>query len=110
MRIEQNKDNQREWDRFCKLGEMIGDGLHYESDGKWISKEYKQLAKILIPELKVHHKADQKQRSLMINEQMTKLLSDKKCHCGGNIKQKRSGAKVAYCENCNSRYVAKPKK
>jgi len=42
------RENAFEWNQFCRLGEMIGDGLHYED--KWISKEYKRLAKILLPE------------------------------------------------------------
>ena len=47
-----SKDNEHLWRQFCRLGEMMGDGLHYEPDGKWIAKEYRQLAKILIPEMK----------------------------------------------------------
>lgn len=38
------------WNQFCRLREMIGDGLHHEEP--WISKEYKKLQKILIPETK----------------------------------------------------------
>ena len=44
--------NEHFWRRFCRLGEMMGDGLHYEPDGKWIAKEYRKLAKMLIPEMK----------------------------------------------------------
>jgi hypothetical protein len=32
-----SKDNEHLWRQFCKLGEMMGDGLHYEPDGKWIA-------------------------------------------------------------------------
>ena len=32
---------------------MMGDGLHIEPGGKWITKEYNKLAKILIPDLAV---------------------------------------------------------
>ena len=42
--------NEHLWRQFEKLGEMMGDGLHHEADGKWISVEYKKLAKILCPE------------------------------------------------------------
>ena len=42
------RENEFEWNQFCRIGEMMGDGLHYEADGKWISKEYKRLAKILL--------------------------------------------------------------
>ena len=98
------------WRQFCKLGEMMGDGLHYEADGKWIPKEYRKLAKILIPEMKEENAIKRKLKAANIDTQMAKLLEVKKCNCGGNIKQARSGAKVAYCEKCNARYVAKPKK
>ena len=40
------RENEFEWRQFCRLGEMIGDGLHYEES--WISKEYKRLQKNLI--------------------------------------------------------------
>lgn len=104
------RDNQFEWNQFCRLGEMIGDGLHYEPDGKWISKEYNRLAKILIPEIKTQDKEKRKRKASNIDEQMKVLLSNKKCSCGGELKQKRSGTKVAYCIVCDSRYVAKSKK
>lgn len=92
---------------------MMGDGLHYESDGKWIIKEYRQLRKILCPptpEMKEIERQQRKERAIRINEQIDKLLEKSKCSCGGNLKQKKSGTKVAYCELCNSRYVAKYKK
>ncbi len=104
------RENEHEWNQFCRLGEMIGDGLHYESDGKWITKEYARLAKILIPELKEKDKAKRKLKAISINEQMAKLLETKKCACGGNLKQKRSGTKIAYCDTCNTRYKATRKK
>ena len=33
-----SKDNEHLWRQFCRLGEMMGDGLHYEPDGKWIER------------------------------------------------------------------------
>jgi len=45
------------WRQFCKLGEMMGDGLHHEADGKWIAIEYKKLSRILIPEIRDVEKA-----------------------------------------------------
>jgi hypothetical protein len=108
--MEQNKErgNQLEWNQFCRLGEMIGDGLHNETDGKWITKEYNRLAKILIPP--VRNPEQNKTKNANIDNQMSALLKEKKCDCGGEIKQKRSGAKVAYCIDCNARYVAKVRK
>ncbi len=104
-----SKENEHLWRQFCKLGEMMGDGLHYEPDGKWIAKEYRQLAKILIPEMKEENSIRRKLKAANIDTQMAKLLEGKKCNCGGEIKQGRSGAKVAYCQNCKQRYVARSK-
>lgn len=104
------RENEFEWNQFCRLGEMIGDGLHHESDGKWITREYKRLSKILIPEIKEREKEQRKLKAIKINEQMDKILEKNKCSCGGNLKQKRSGSKVCYCLDCNNRYVANYKK
>ena len=104
-----SKDNEHLWRQFCRLGEMMGDGLHYEPDGKWIAKEYRQLAKILIPEMKEENSIRRKLKVANIDAQMAKLLEGKKCSCGGEIKQGRSGTRVAYCQNCKQRYVARYK-
>jgi predicted Zn-ribbon and HTH transcriptional regulator len=106
-----DKDNKILWDRFCRLGEMIGDGLHYED--KSISTEYKKLMKILLPptdEEKSFYKEARKIKNKSIDEQMGKLLSVKKCDCGGEIKQLRSGSKAAKCQSCGQRFKAKVKK
>lgn len=106
------KDNEVEWNQFCKLGEMMGDGLHNEPDGKWITKDYNRLAKILIPELKEESKERRRLKAISIDSQMVKLIEKIKCSCGGNLKQARSGSKVAYCQNedCKKRYKANKKK
>ncbi len=106
----EQRENQDLWNRFIRLGDMMGDGLHYESDGKWIEREYNKLARILIPEIKEADKQKRKNRAININKQMDALLQTKKCSCGGKLIQKRSGTKVVYCELCNSRYVAVTKK
>ena len=108
--MQQKEDNSFLWSQFCKLGEMMGDGLHYESDGKWISREYNRLAKILIPEIKETYKKQRKAKSSRIQEQMEELLKVKKCSCGGQLQQKRKGTKVCYCVDCGSKYIAKNKK
>lgn len=94
------------WDQFIKLGDMIGDGLHRERGGGWINRDYNKLAKILVPEIKEAAAARRKRKADHVNEQMQKLLEKKKCDCGGNLKQSRSGSKVAYCALCNRRYRA----
>ena len=113
MGINKESGNEHLWNQFARLGEMIGDGLHYESDGKWISKEYRKLSKILCPptpEMKALMKEARKEKSKKIDEQMTKLMETFKCKCGGTLKQKKRGVKVAYCQICNLRYVARSKK
>ena len=107
-----NNSNSKDflWTQFCRLGEMIGDGLHNEPDGRWISKEYSRLRRILIPVTKEEYDAKRewrKTKNEKIDTQMAKLLENKKCDCGGIIKQKRSGTKVAYCQDCKTRYRAK---
>lgn len=107
------KGSEADWNRFIRLGEMIGDGLHNEPGGKWISRDYKALAKFLIPEDEESKriKLDRRRRkNAAIDEQMQTLLTKHKCQCSGSLKQSRSGSKVAYCEVCNSRYVARARK
>jgi hypothetical protein len=104
------RDNSFEWNQFCRLGEMIGDGLHYEPDGKWITKEYRRLSKILMPELRQQDKVKRNLKAVSIDKQMKEMLLTKRCECGGILKQKRFGTKVCYCEKCNARYVASSKK
>jgi hypothetical protein len=93
--------------QLIKLGDMMGDGLHYEPDGKWIEKEYRKVFNLLYPE---HKKELRSKKSDRTNEQMKKLLEMKTCSCGGKLKQARSGSSVAYCEVCNNRYKATKKK
>lgn len=33
--------------RLIQLGDMMGDGLHYERDGQWITREYKATLRAL---------------------------------------------------------------
>lgn len=77
---------------------MIGDGLHREPDGKWISKEYQQTAKALglLPKRTVNVAG--------INQAVTEALTRHKCKCGGELKQTRSGSKRVKCVVCESRY------
>lgn len=90
-------DKSRLYSQLVKLGDMMGDGLHLEPDGKWISKEYKQIAKALglLP------KEDRSARIEAINNQMVKRVADVKCgKCNSELKQTRSGAKRAKCQGC----------
>ena len=85
--------------QLIKLGDMMGDGLHLEADGRWISKEYKQTLRALgmLPK--------KKNNSVAINEAMTKRVNDVKCgKCEHQLKQTRSGSKRAICSNCGGKW------
>lgn len=100
-----DKNNEFLWRQFCRLGEMIGDGLHHEEP--WISKEYNKISRILNPDF---YKEIAKQKSESIDKQMLAILEKHNCACGGKLKQSRKGSKVCYCITCNKRYKAKSKK
>ncbi len=84
-----------------RLGEMMGDGLHLESDGKWIEKEYTRIAKQLglIPKRKINTE--------YINSVVERGLKTLKCECGGALKQTRKGSYVVKCESCGNKYKIK---
>lgn len=96
------------WKQFEKLGEMIGDGLHSESDGKWIVRDYNKLSKILLPDMWENVRKEQnKARNVAIE----KVLKRDKCpNCQGEFKQSRSGSLVVECKICNKKYKYKIKK
>lgn len=108
------RDNELEWSQFCRLGEMIGDGLHHEEP--WISKEYKRLSKILLPETEEEkkYKREIKQlRNQNINNQINEKLKIDACiFCGSSLKQIRSGSKTVVCtnSNCGKKFKYKSKK
>lgn len=95
-------------DRLIALGDMMGDGLHHEPDGKWIEKEYNKVFNILYPEVK---RAKRLAKSNRIDEQINNLILIKKCSkCSGDLKQSRKGSIICYCKKCNSRFKATNKK
>lgn len=105
------KDNKWEWEQFCRLGEAIGDGMHYEDP--WISKEYKRLSRILIPEIKEQEAENRRKRNESLNKQIKeKLIKDRCFKCESELKQVRSGSKVVQCTNkeCNAKFRYKTKK
>lgn len=89
------------WSQFCRLGEMIGDGLADEPDGKWISREYKQTAIALGLLSKQKRKTHTKQ----IDEFMEKRVKAVKCECGGSFTQVRKGSFIGKCNACGKRVV-----
>lgn len=107
------RENQFEWNQFCKLGEMIGDGLHYEEP--WISKEYTRLQKILLSETqeeKDYKKKVRKEKNKNINNQVKEKLKTDKCECGSELEQTRSGSKRVKCTSstCEKTYTYRYKK
>lgn len=103
------RDNSFEWEQFARLGEMIGDGLHNEPDGKWISKEYKRLMLLLNPDIKQSLADQRKAKNERIDNQILKLIATRKCtqkDCGGQLYQSRSGSKIMFCSKCKARYKA----
>ena len=95
--MERDEHQKHLWEQFYRLGERIGDGDLEGSEKKWFNREYSRLARILIPELKEQDKEKRAAKAKNINEQMTKLLSEKKCQCGGYYKQSRSGMRPRPC-------------
>lgn len=96
-------DKERErrlYDRLVKLGDMMGDGLHLEPDGKWISREYRSTLK----QLGLDVKLPRKNNSALINERMVQRVQEVKCACGGQLKQTRKGSKRAQCQSCPKKY------
>ncbi|EKO3439426.1 hypothetical protein NTE19_003318 [Vibrio fluvialis] len=88
---------------LIKLGDMMGDGLHLEPDGKWISREYSKTLKAL--GIKAPSKP-RRNNSARINERMAERVKEVKCgKCNGELKQTRSGAKRAICLGCGTKWV-----
>lgn len=87
---------------------MMGDGLHHEAGGKWISAEYRKISKLLYPE---EFAKKRKQKAEQINQRIAELLPLRKCTklinpnvCGADLKQSRSGSKVVLCTKCDGKY------
>lgn len=97
------------WDRFIRLGEMIGDGDH--ADMKNLKREYKRLMLILIPETKVDLRTKAQERNRMIDEAVRAKLAELNCpKCNAVMRQVRSGSLTVKCSNCESKYKFKKKK
>ena len=85
--------------QLIRLGDMMGDGLHHEPDGKWIPKEYKKVMKALglMPKKRNNSEA--------INQRMIERVNDVACgKCNGKLMQTRSGSKRAACVDCGAKW------
>lgn len=85
--------------QLVKLGDMMGDGLHEEPGGNWITRDYRRVAKALGYPVGQQRRANNSQA---INEGMAVRVKEFKCHCGGEVKQTRSGSKRARCTSCQA--------
>ena len=105
-------DKQHLWDRFIRLGDMIGDGDY----DPWVPREYKKLMKILCPpteEEKQIKSENRRKRNENIDQQIKeRLIKDKCSKCNSDLKQTRKGSKVVQCinEECKARFQYKAKK
>lgn len=87
--------------QLVRLGDMMGDGLHEEPGGKWISRDYNRILKAL------GHLPSKPRRNNVagIDAAMAKSLQSAKCsQCGGGLKQSRSGSLRATCLSCGAKF------
>lgn len=89
--------------QLIKLGDMMGDGLNHEPDGKWIEREYRAICKKLHPE--IFREAQQKKNKAR-DQAIAERLKTLKCpECSGEFKQVRSGSYVIKCLDCQKKYT-----
>ena len=88
-------------DRLVRLGDMMGDGLHLEPEGKWIEKEYKKTLKAL----GLLEPVKRNSNSEKINEFMVKRLKEVRCTCGSELVQSRSGSFIGKCIKCGKKFI-----
>jgi hypothetical protein len=85
--------------QLIRFGDMMGDGLHHEPDGKWIEKEYKNILRAL----GIYPK--RKNNSKIINKLMFNRVQTVKCQkCKSTLQQTRLGSMRARCTNCGTLY------
>lgn len=85
--------------QLIKLGDMMGDGLHLEPDGKWISREHRKLCR------RLGYIKPPPRNTGKIDEHMAERCKNLSCpKCGGAFKQSRSGSLRAICLGCGAKY------
>ena len=89
--------------QLVRLGDMMGDGLHHEPDGKWIEREYGQVMRALYPGI---YRRKRQAKNALIDKNMAALVAKKRCTCGAGLKQKRSGSRRLACTACPKEYKA----
>ncbi len=112
--------------QLIKLGDMMGDGLHHESDGKWISIEYKKVFddimkieasngdEVAIDYLNKKRDLKQKRKEARwgnLQPQIETLLKEKKSVCcNEQLVQQRKSSLILQCTKCLKRYKLKTTK
>lgn len=99
------QENDHLYSQLVKLGDMIGDGLHHEPGGKWITKEYINVARALglTGRGRSADPAAKSAKIEKINSEMALRISGVKCQkCQGELKQTRSGSMRGKCLGCGS--------
>lgn len=86
--------------QLVKLGDMMGDGLHLEPDGKWIAREYRQTMRALGMRVSKPRDVDG------INLRVANYLSANPYSpcCSSGLTQTRSGSLRVKCEWCGNKY------
>jgi hypothetical protein len=83
------------YNQLVKLGDMLGDGMGDEPDGKWIKEEYRRVCKAL------GIGPPRRNNSEAINRRMAERVAEQPClNCGGTLKQTRSGSMKGRCTSC----------
>lgn len=104
-------DRRLDWDRLDRLGQILADGD--DPDINYYRREYRALAKKLIPEYSEIQKQQAKERNKALDAAMKEVLSKFKCpKCDypiGSVTQVRSGSMVSKCK-CGSRFRSKKRK
>ena len=91
--------------QLIKLGDMMGDGLHYERDGQWIAREYKATLRAL-GLLKAPKRKHNPAKTHAVDERMAQRVKDVACtQCAGKLTQVRSGSLKARCSRCNTKFT-----
>lgn len=84
------------YQQLIKLGDMMGDGLYLEPDGRWIEKEYKLICLLL----GLTEKRDNKSIDKFMKDRVSKV----KCSCDSELKQSRKGSFIGICISCGKKY------
>ncbi|MEB5922753.1 hypothetical protein [Franconibacter daqui] len=83
--------------QLVKLGDMLGDG----DAEPWVGKQYRRICKLL--GYTSNRRRIDAARTQSINTKMAERVKEVGCQsCGGQLKQTRSGAMRAMCEQCGS--------